>query len=153
MFGKKKDIQQEQPAISGKTEKPELTGASNSELKKENESRELSIMTNLTSDTNVKGTIKFSESMKINGNFEGELITNNGELIIGKTGTVKANVKVRSAVIEGRVDGKIIASDKVELKQKSHIIGDLQTKILVVEEGVVLIGKCNVKPDGVILEN
>jgi cytoskeletal protein CcmA (bactofilin family) len=44
------------------------------------------------------------------------------------------------------VDGEIIASDKVELKQNSHIIGDLQTKTLVVEEGVVLVGKCNVNP-------
>ena len=110
-------------------------------------------MANLTSDTNVKGTIKFSEAMKIDGNFEGELITDNGDLIVGKTGTVKASIKVRSAVIEGRVDGEIIASDKVELKQKSHIIGDLQTKTLVVEEGVVLVGKCNVNPEGVKLEN
>ncbi len=91
--------------------------------------------------------------MKIDGNFEGELITDNGNLIVGKAGTVRANLKVRSAVIEGRVDGKIIASDKVELKHKSHIIGDLQTKILVVEEGVVLVGKCNVNPEGVKFES
>ena len=110
-------------------------------------------MANLTSDANIKGTIKFGQTMRIDGNFEGELITDNGELIVGKTGNVKANVKVRSAVIEGRVDGNIIASDKVELKQKSHIIGDLQTKTLVVEEGVVLVGKCNVNPEGVKLES
>ena len=47
------------------------------------------------------------------------------------------------------MDGKIIASYKVELKQNSHIIGDLQTRILVVKEWVVLIGKCNVNPEGI----
>ncbi|MHC4269771.1 MAG: bactofilin family protein [Planctomycetota bacterium] len=153
MFGKKKDIKQEQPTIPKKTEEPKLTDDNKSGFKKVNESRQLSKMANLPSDTNVKGTIKFSEAMKIDGNFEGTLITDNGDLIVGKTGTVKANVKVRSAVIEGRVYGEIIVSDKVELKQNSHIIGDLQTKILVIEEGAVLVGKCNVNPEGVKLES
>ena len=104
--------------------------------------------TSLTSETDIKGTIKFSEAMRIDGKFEGELITDNGELTVGKTGNVKANVKVRSAVIEGRVDGNIKASDKVELKQKAHLIGDLQAKTLVIEEGVVFVGQCNVNPEG-----
>ncbi len=149
MFGKKKDIKQEQPTIPGKAEEPKLTDDSKGAFKEVNESRKLSKMTILASDTNVKGSIKFSKAMKIDGNFEGELTTDNGNLIVGKTGTVRANLKVRSAVVEGRVEGKIIASDKVELKHKSHIIGDLQTKILVVEEGVVLVGKCNVNPEGI----
>ncbi len=149
MFGKKKDINQEQPANPEKTEDPKLTDGSIGGFKKVNQSRKLAKMTNLSSDTNVKGTIKFDEAMTIDGNFEGELITENGHIIVGKTGTVKAKFKVRSAVVEGRVDGEIIASEKVELKHKSHVIGDLQTKTLVVEEGVVLVGKCNVNPDGV----
>ncbi len=110
-------------------------------------------MANLASDVEVKGTIKFDGTMRIDGRFDGEMITDNGDLVVGKTGIVNAIVKVRSAVIEGRVGGKIIASNKVELKQKSHIIGDLQTKTLVVEEGVVLVGKCNVNPEGVKLES
>ncbi len=149
MFGKKKDIKQEQPTIPEKAEEPKLTDNSKGAFKEVNESRKSPKMTILASGTNVNGSIKFSKAMKIDGNFEGELITDNGNLIVGKAGTVRANLKVRSAVIEGRVDGKIIATDKVELKHKSHIIGDLQTKILVVEEGVVLVGKCNVNPEGV----
>ena len=152
MFGKKKDTTQEQPTIPGKTDEPELADVSSSESKRVNEHGKLSKMTNLTSDTYVKGTIKFSETMKIDGRFEGEMITDKGDLIVGKSGTVKADVKVRSAVIEGRIEGEIIASDRVELKQESHIFGDLQTKKLVVEEGVTLIGKCNINPDGVNLE-
>jgi cytoskeletal protein CcmA (bactofilin family) len=109
-------------------------------------------MTNLTSDADIKGTIKFGEAMRIDGKFEGELIADNGELTVGKTGSVKANIKVKNAVIEGRVDGNIKASDKVELKQKAQLIGDLQAKILVIEEGVVFVGKCNVNPEGVKTE-
>jgi cytoskeletal protein CcmA (bactofilin family) len=153
MFGKKKDAKQEQPTIPEKTEEPKLTDDSKSGFKKVNKSRKESKMTNLTSDTNVKGTIKFAEAMKIDGKFEGELITDNGELTIGKTGNVKADVNVRSAVIEGRMDGNIKASDKVELKQKAHLIGDLQAKTLVIEEGVVFVGQCNVNPEGTKIES
>ncbi len=101
---------------------------------------------NIPSGADIKGTIKFDEAMRIDGNFEGELITDNGDLVVGKTGSVKANIRVRRAIIEGRVDGDIKASGKVELKQKAQLNGNLQAKELVVEEGVVFIGKCKVNP-------
>jgi cytoskeletal protein CcmA (bactofilin family) len=104
--------------------------------------------TNLTADVNIKGTIRFGKVMKIEGKFEGELESNEGELIVSKTGAIKANVKVKNAAIEGRVDGNIFASEKVELKQKAQLIGDLQAKTLVIEEGVVFVGQCNVNPNG-----
>jgi cytoskeletal protein CcmA (bactofilin family) len=105
-------------------------------------------VTNLTTDVEIKGTIKFEKIMKIDGKFEGELIADHGELIVGKTGSVKANVKVKNATIEGRLDGNIEAAEKVELKQNAQLIGDLQAKTLVIEEGVVFVGQCNVNPDG-----
>ncbi len=110
-------------------------------------------LTNLTSGTDLKGTIKFGEAMRIDGNFEGELITDNGELVVGKTGNVKANVRVRRAVIEGRVDGNIKASDRVELKLNAHFIGELQAKTLVLGKGVVFAGECNINPEGVKTKN
>ncbi len=110
-------------------------------------------LANLAPDADIKGTIKFGKAMRIDGSFEGELITDNGDLVVGKTGNVKANVNVRSAVIEGGVDGNIKASDRVELKQDAHLIGDLQTKTLVMEKGVVFVGKCNINPEGIKPEN
>ena len=84
--------------------------------------------------------------MRVDGKVDGKIITDNGDLVIGETGTVNADINTKSAIVEGRVDGKITASDKVVLKQKAHLIGDLQAKTLVVEEGVVFVGRCNVKP-------
>ncbi len=109
-------------------------------------------MANVTQDSEINGTIKFGEAMRIDGRFDGELITENGELTVGKTGKVKATVKVKSAVVEGRVDGNIKVSDKVELKQSAQIFGDLQAKTLVVEQGVVFVGNCNVNPEGTKIE-
>jgi len=157
MFRKKTDIKQDQP-IPEDTEEPKLTNDSESGFKKENGSRKEAKMaegkmSNLTSGSEMEGTIKFSDVMRIDGKFDGELITDNGELVVGKTGSVKANVKVRSAVIEGRMDGDIKASDKVELKQKAQLYGNLQAKTLVLEEGVVFVGQCNVNPEGAKIES
>ncbi len=110
-------------------------------------------MANITQDSEIKGTIKFGQAMRVDGNFEGKLISDNGELVVGKTGKVKATVKVRSAVIEGRVNGNIKASDRVEFKQKAQLMGDLQAKSLVIEEGVVFVGNCNVNPEGTKIES
>jgi cytoskeletal protein CcmA (bactofilin family) len=122
-------------------------------FKEENGSRKEGKMSNLTSGSEIEGTIKFSDAMRIDGKFNGELITDNGDLVVGETGSVKANIKVRSAVIEGRVDGDIKASDKVELKQKAQLNGNLQAKTLVLEEGVVFVGECNVNPAGAKTES
>lgn len=105
-------------------------------------------ITYLTSDAEFKGTIKFDKIIRVDGNFEGEMVTNDGELMVGKTGKVKANVKVKNASIEGRLDGNIVASEKVELKHKAQLLGDLQARTLVIEEGVIFVGQCNVNPDG-----
>jgi cytoskeletal protein CcmA (bactofilin family) len=105
-------------------------------------------VTILTTDVEIKGTIKFEKTMNIDGKFEGDMIADNGKLIVGKTGEVKANVKVKNATIEGRLDGNVEAQEKVELKQNAQLIGDLQAKVLVIEEGVVFVGQCNVNPNG-----
>ena len=105
-------------------------------------------VTILTTDVEIKGTIKFDQVLKIDGKFEGEMITSEGELIVGETGTVKASAKVKNASIEGRLEGDIIATEKVELKHKAQLLGDLQARTLVIEEGVIFNGQCNVNPNG-----
>ncbi len=152
MFGKKKDTDQDQ-SIPESTEEPKLTVDNKSGFEKVNESGKEAEMANVTQDSEIKGTIKFGQAMRVDGSFDGELISDNGELIVGKTGKVKANVKVKSAVVEGRVDGNIRASDKVELKQSARIFGDVQAKSLVVEQGVIFVGNCNVYPEGSKIES
>ena len=134
------------------TEETKLTDNNTGVSRKEIEMKEENV-TNLTADVEIKGTIKFSNILKIDGKFEGEMITNEGDVIVGKTGSIKANIHVKNAFIEGHVDGNIVASEKVELKERAQLMGDLTARTLVIEEGVVFIGKCNVNPDGFKMGN
>lgn len=138
MFGKKKDKKLD-PSIPIS---PEVPKPSNDIQKGFRNDAKTAYQ---TPDCKITGTIKFDGSMRIDGKVDGEIITDNGDLVIGETGTVNADINTKSAIIEGRVDGKITASNKVVLKQKAHLIGSLQAKTLVVEEGVVFVGRCNVK--------
>jgi cytoskeletal protein CcmA (bactofilin family) len=145
MFGKKKDKKPE-PTVPISPVVPKPLNDIQKGFKEENEFRNDAKTAYQTPDCKIKGTIKFDGPMRVDGKVDGKIITDNGELVIGKTGTVNADINTKSAIVEGRVDGKITASDRVVLKQKAHLIGDLQAKTLVVEEGVVFVGRCNVKP-------
>ncbi|MCF7791748.1 MAG: polymer-forming cytoskeletal protein [Victivallales bacterium] len=105
--------------------------------------------TTLTPDIEINGSIKFNNVLEVNCKFEGELITKDGEIIVGKTGSVKADFKVKNAIIEGKVEGNVTATEKIELKEKAQLIGDLTAKTLSIEEGVYFVGKCNVNPGGI----
>ena len=145
MFGKKKDKKSE-PSVPKSPDVPKPLNGIQKGFKEENEFRNDAKMAYQTPDCKIKGTIKFDGPMRIDGRVDGQIITDSGDLVIGETGTVKAAINTKSAIVEGRVDGRITASDKVVLKKKAHLTGDLQAKILVVEEGVVFVGRCNVKP-------
>ncbi len=89
----------------------------------------------------VKGDIEIQGTMRIDGHFEGT-ISCPETLIIGKTGVVKADVKVKNAVIGGKLVGNIVASSKIELQSGSHVEGDISTARLVIDEGVFFEGNC-----------
>ena len=152
MFGKKKERHPE-PSVQRDAEYSRSPEESKRKINVENRSEKRATSAILSSDTEIEGTINFDGIMRIDGNVNGEISTDNGELVVSESGIVNATITTKSAVIDGRVDGKIIASDKVVLKQKAHVIGDLQAKQLVIEEGVVFVGRCNVNPEGVKFDN
>ena len=89
----------------------------------------------------VKGNIELQGTIRIDGEFEGDIKCPD-TLIIGKSGVVKANVDVKNAVIGGKMLGNIQANNKIELQTGSHVEGDIQTARLVIDEGVFFEGSC-----------
>jgi len=96
----------------------------------------------------VKGEIDLKGTLRIDGEFDGQ-INCPETLIIGKSGVVKAsNVKVKNAVIGGKLLGNIDASNKIELQTGSHVEGDIVTARLVIDEGVFFEGACKMGTSG-----
>lgn len=94
-----------------------------------------------------KGTVDVQEgTLRIDGAFEGT-VNCPDTLIVGKGGKVKAEIKVKSAVIGGTVVGNIDAKEKIELQAGSRLEGDIKTTRLVIDEGVFFEGACKMSPD------
>src|SRR2546426_11405325 len=102
----------------------------------------------LGSDVEITGNIKFSGELTFDGKLDGE-INSEGTLNVGENATVNGNIHVNSVVVHGKVNGNIIAKDKVDLKSKSELFGDIRAAKLVIEEGVTLVGKTEVNPNKV----
>ncbi len=101
----------------------------------------MDITTTLGKETLFKGIMKFRDSLKIDGNFEGH-IESTGFLYVEQGAVVKADVKVRSAVIGGTLYGNIEAAEKVEMLSSGQVYGNVSTSKLKIADGVVFEGKC-----------
>jgi cytoskeletal protein CcmA (bactofilin family) len=99
------------------------------------------ITTTLGRETSFNGVLRFKESLKIDGTFEGE-IESPGFLYIENGATVEANIKVGSVVVGGIVRGNIEASERLEMLTTGKVFGNIRTAKLNIADGVVFEGKC-----------
>ncbi len=100
------------------------------------------IVTTLGRETEFYGRLSFSESLKIEGKFDGE-IDSTGFLYIDQGAEVKASlVKAASVIIGGIVRGNIEAADKVEMLPSARVYGDVKTAKLRISDGVIFEGRC-----------
>ncbi len=101
----------------------------------------------ISSEVEILGTVKTSGSIQVEGRIEGEIISQ-GDVVIGKSGSVKGNLHVKSITLAGTVQGNIQAKDRIELKSTARLLGDIKAKRLAVEDGVTFVGKSEVNPTG-----
>ena len=99
-------------------------------------------------DASMQGTLSFKDpvNLRINGKFEGSLDTK-GVLTIGSAANVTADIAGDSIIVEGKVRGKITAKVSLELMPSSVIDGEIYPTRLIVSEGAILNGKCQMLGD------
>jgi len=102
----------------------------------------------LNSDVEIKGSLRFSGELSFDGKLEGE-IHGDGVLNLGDGAVVNGNITVQSVNVRGKVTGNIAAKEKVEIKSKAELFGDIRATKLVIEEGVTFVGKTEVNPNKV----
>ena len=108
---------------------------------------EKSIRAFLGEGTEFKGVISFEGTVRVDGVLEGEVITED-TFIIGAAANVKADVKAGVVIVMGRMDGKIVAKEKCEVRVGSHLKGEIFTPSIYIEEGAVFEGACHMTGEG-----
>jgi len=91
----------------------------------------------------IAGDVHFSGILHVECTIEGDLISDddNSTLILSDAGHIKGSVKASNVMVNGRIDGNVLASNKVELYEKSRINGDLHYNLLEMAVGAGVNGK------------
>ena len=104
----------------------------------------------LGSGTVYNGKLSFVGSVRIDGQFTGE-IKSEGTLILGKDARVDGTIQVSQLVLSGNLSGDVIVSGKTILHKTANLTGNLLTRGLIIEEGAMLQGTISMDPshDGI----
>ena len=92
----------------------------------------------------IKGELSCGEDLYIDGQVEGTIDPKGNRLTIGPHGRVKANVNASAVVVQGKLEGNIQASDRVDLKQSAVVMGDIATQRISIDDGPCFKGRVNI---------
>jgi excisionase family DNA binding protein len=94
-------------------------------------------------NASMQGTISFREpvNLKINGHFEG-MLDLRGSLTIGPEARVNANINGDEITIAGKVHGDINAKVRLKLTSTAHLVGNIKSPLVSIEEGARFHGNC-----------
>jgi cytoskeletal protein CcmA (bactofilin family) len=95
--------------------------------------------------TKIEGTITIEGPTRIDGMVTGKLQSSDS-VTVGPTGTIKAaEVRASTIIVGGKVEGNLVATEKVELQAKCEVVGDISSKSLLVEHGAIFHGSSKMK--------
>jgi cytoskeletal protein CcmA (bactofilin family) len=97
----------------------------------------------LGKDTEFEGKLSFTGAVRMDCRFKGEILSG-GTLIVGESAVIESDVHVSHMVISGEVRGNIEA-DRVEIRAPGKVIGNIRSPVLVIEEGVIFDGVCQMQ--------
>ena len=92
-------------------------------------------ITQIGHSVTIKGDISGNSDVRVAGTINGSI-------------SIEGEIKTTTAVIAGSVKGNIDCSDKLILESSSQYEGNIKTKRLIIQEGAVFQGNCqmNIKP-------
>jgi cytoskeletal protein CcmA (bactofilin family) len=95
----------------------------------------------------IKGELSCSEDLYIDGQVEGTIDAKGNRLTIGPNGRVKANINACAVIVQGKLEGNIQASHRVDLKQSAVVMGDIATQRISIDEGAYFKGSVNIQKE------
>jgi cytoskeletal protein CcmA (bactofilin family) len=89
----------------------------------------------------IRGEVKGSEDLMVDGQVEGTITLTDSRLTIGPNAQVAANISARDVIVLGRLNGDVKATGRVELRQGCDLVGDVSAGRLSIEENAQFRGK------------
>ena len=99
------------------------------------------ISTFLGGGTELEGELKLCGTLRLDGDFKGK-ISGEGTLIVGEGAKIESDIRVSRILNSGEIQGNVIANERIEIHAPGKIIGNIQTPVLVIDEGAIIGGNC-----------
>src|SRR4051812_10288689 len=92
--------------------------------------------------TRIEGKISFSQVSRVHGTLVGEVMAEDGSLLIlSETSVVEGGIHADTLMIDGYVNGDITAKTRVVVSRTGRVIGNIRTPNLKVEFGAYFEGR------------
>ncbi len=89
------------------------------------------------------GNLSFEGAVRIDGRFEGNIQSEkDGTLIVSEGAFIKGEVNVPNLVLHGDINGNVCASHSLKVGVKGVLNGDVEYKVITLEEGSAINGRC-----------
>lgn len=95
-------------------------------------------------DTVFEGSINAKGTLRVDGKITGQ-VNCQGDVVIGESGVVEADLRARHILVAGTINGNVIAQAKVELASTGTVRGDINVASLIIDDGAVFEGNCTMK--------
>jgi cytoskeletal protein CcmA (bactofilin family) len=89
----------------------------------------------------IKGELSAEEDLTIEGTVEGKVELKKNAVTIGPNGRIRAQVQAKIVSVLGRVNGNIMASDKISIGEQGAVEGDLTAPRIAIADGSHVNGK------------
>jgi cytoskeletal protein CcmA (bactofilin family) len=98
----------------------------------------------LGSDTVYEGKLTFKGTVRIEGRYAGEIISE-GTLNVGKDASVDGVLQVGELLLSGRFNGEVTAKRRVVVYSTGILEGVIQSPSLLTEEGGIIEGQVRMR--------
>jgi Integral membrane protein CcmA involved in cell shape determination len=102
---------------------------------------DVSIKTIIGQGSSIKGNLFVSGVMRIDGDVAGDVVSNNC-VMIGENARICGNITATSVISRGLVKGNILSETEVRLFSSAVVLGDVFTKKINIQDGVLFEGRC-----------
>jgi cytoskeletal protein CcmA (bactofilin family) len=85
-------------------------------------------------NANFRGAIQSDGGLRVDGIFQGD-IQLAGNLVVGETGKVMADIKVQNVSVSGMVKGTINTTGRLEILSTGKVWADISVASLLIDEG------------------
>ena len=96
----------------------------------------------VSKDVRIEGEIEGPENLHVEGYIKGAIALS-GDIFVGNTGIVEADLKAKNIVIQGEVNGNVTAFKQLEIHPSGKLIGDCTATSIDIKEGAVFEGRSN----------